>query len=307
MFGGFMLKIKNWKKTAIVCAFVSILGFVLLMAGCAPTDYSPSLKDAKLSTPSILEDGKLKVGVDFGNPPFAGDTAKSSGIDIDIAAAIADELGLNIEYVDVGSSPELALENNKVDMVMGMSKSTKITETWKSNPYIQNACALFAKSGLSAIPTKDGADKISAQMASQSALVAQAQFNVANIKLENSLSSSFESLAKGEVQYVAADTTSGAYYAKNAEMDVNIVALISKPSGFCIGAKKANTKLAESINSIIDTLSKNGTLSLIEKKWLGKNIDYEKIPLTPEANNQADASELEAGVYGEVSGTAKQS
>ena len=99
------------------------------MVGCAPTDYSPSLKDAKLSSPSILEDGKLKVGVDFGNPPFAGDTAKSSGIDIDIAAAIADELGLNVEYVDVGSSPELALENNKVDMVMGMSKSTKITET----------------------------------------------------------------------------------------------------------------------------------------------------------------------------------
>lgn len=100
----------------------------VIVAGCAPSNYDPQLQDAKLKTPDILEKGKLKVGVDFGNPPFAGETSKAAGIDIDVASAIAQELGLEVEFVDVGSSADIALSSKKCDIVMGVSKAVNVEE-----------------------------------------------------------------------------------------------------------------------------------------------------------------------------------
>lgn len=112
---------------SLIAAAVAVL-LCVAVAGCAPSNYDPQLKDPQLKTPDILENGKLKVGVDFGNPPFAGETSKAAGIDIDVASAIAQELGLEVEFVDVGTSSDLALSNKKCDIVMGVSKAVNVEE-----------------------------------------------------------------------------------------------------------------------------------------------------------------------------------
>lgn len=103
--------------TIAVCA-------VLAFSGCSPSSYEGELKTPVIQKPDILQNGVLKVGVDYGNPPLAGETSKASGIDIDVASAIAEEMGLRVEFIDVGASPELAIANKKVDIVMGLSKAT---------------------------------------------------------------------------------------------------------------------------------------------------------------------------------------
>ena len=129
-FGGNMFKNCIISKKLLVTVFAAVVAISLCVAfcGCAPGSYNPQKKDPQLKTPDILENGKLKVGVDFGNPPFAGETSKAAGIDIDVASAIADDLGLEVEFVDVGTSPDLAIENKKVDIVMGISKATNSDE-----------------------------------------------------------------------------------------------------------------------------------------------------------------------------------
>lgn len=103
--------------TIAVCA-------VLVFSGCSPSSYEGELKTPVIQKPDILQNGVLKVGVDYGNPPLAGETSKAFGIDIDVASAIAEEMGLRVEFIDVGASPELAIANKKVDIVMGLSKAT---------------------------------------------------------------------------------------------------------------------------------------------------------------------------------------
>ena len=129
-FGGEMIKEFGISRKIIVSLIAAFIAFALCIAfgGCAPGSYNPVKKDPQLKTPDILENGKLKVGVDFGNPPFAGETSKAAGIDIDTASAIADDLGLEVDFVDVGSSPDLALENKKCDIVMGVSRATSVQE-----------------------------------------------------------------------------------------------------------------------------------------------------------------------------------
>lgn len=125
-----MIKELSISKKIIVSAIVAFVAVALCAAfsGCAPGAFNPEKKDPQLKTPDILQDGVLKVGVNFGNPPFAGETSKAAGIDIDVASAIADELGLEVEFVDVGTSPDLALSNKKCDIVMGVSKATNVDE-----------------------------------------------------------------------------------------------------------------------------------------------------------------------------------
>lgn len=127
-----MFENANAKKN-VKLFFSIIIGFLVLIScflisGCASSDYKPQLKDPQITSPDILQDGVLKVGVDFDNPPLAGETSKSAGIDIDVASAIADQLGLKVEFSDIGTSAELAISNKKVDMVMGLSKAATSDE-----------------------------------------------------------------------------------------------------------------------------------------------------------------------------------
>lgn len=115
----------NKTKLLKVFAALSIaICAVLVFSGCASSSYEGELKTPVIQKPDILQNGVLKVGVDYGNPPLAGETSKASGIDIDVASAIAEEMGLRVEFIDVGTSPELAIANKKVDIVMGLSKAT---------------------------------------------------------------------------------------------------------------------------------------------------------------------------------------
>lgn len=137
-------------------------------------------------------------------------------------------------------------------------------------------------------------------MASQSAIACQAQFNAANIKLNGTLSESFDMLEKGDVKYVAADAVIGTYSVNNSDNDAYLIALLSKVSGYCIGADKTKTNLTDKVSAILANLSKNGVLETIEKRWLGKTLDLDSAQMTAGAANQADAGELEAGVYSQT-------
>ena len=63
------------------------------------------------------------MGINASNPPYAAQSNGSIvGIDVDIAAALADELGLKLELVDVGTATDTAFERESVDIVMGVKR-----------------------------------------------------------------------------------------------------------------------------------------------------------------------------------------
>ena len=85
-------------KALVCCAAAACLAMVL--AGCSSQQsYTPPEKSATVSSPAIGKSGTLRVGVNAGSPPLAGSPSSSSkivGIDVDVAAALADQLGLKL-------------------------------------------------------------------------------------------------------------------------------------------------------------------------------------------------------------------
>lgn len=232
------------------------------------------------------------MGVNASNAPLAGQPSSSTkivGIDVDMAAALADQLGLKLEVTDVGTEAASALSSGKVDLVMGVSKADSSATFWTSDTYLPTAVALFAQSSNSTVPTNTAATKIAAQVSSNSAWAVTNEYDDSTITTTDDLKSAFSSLQSGQVQYVAADAVVGTYVANNAGMDVRMVALMQSVGGYSVGVLDGNTQLKQAVSNALSALNSNGVAAVIQKKWLGQEMDLSNIKLTAGALSSSDS------------------
>lgn len=281
---------KCWKIGAIVCVLVACLGFSL--AGCQSQEYKPEAKSQAVSSTALGTDGTLRVGVNASSAPLAGQTSSSSrivGIDVDAAAFIADQLGCKVEIVDVGTDPESALSDGRVDVVLGVDASSEDVGFWKSSPYLQSGVALFGTASESAVPTTDSKPKIAAQASSKSSWRVTNLFGDDSLVVQSDLKSAFDALAKGSARYVAADAVIGTYVSHTNGYDDKIIALLQDPSGYCAAVAEKNTELQGAVTSAIDKLVNGGVMDIIESKWLGTPIDLDSVTVVKGAATSTNA------------------
>lgn len=250
------------------------------LAGCSSETYTPPDKTPSVSLPTIASDGVLHVGVDANSSPYAGTTSSGIvGINVDIAAAIADDLGLKLEVVDYGSDPEGALEEGTVDIVLGIDKTETQTAFWVSDAYILSGVSLFSLSENAALPI-DSSTQIAAQASSMSAWEVNKQFGEEALISSADLKTAFSDLSAGTVSFVAADAVIGTFAAQQNGVDAFVVGMMQEPGGYGIGVLDTNTDLKQIISDTLVKLQNNGMINLIEVKWLGKDLGLSTLPVT---------------------------
>ena len=284
---------KRWKIGVLVCAIVACA--CLVLAGCQPQSYTPDAKEPTVSASALGQPGTLRVGVNSASAPLAGQTASSArivGIDVDVAAYLADQLGCKVEIVDVGTEPEKALKNKTVDIVLGVDASDTDTNFWKSETYLDTSVALFGTANESAIPTTDSKPKIAAQASSKSSWRVTNLFGEDSLVVQGDLKSAFDALSSGSARYVAADAVIGTYVAFSNGDNDKIVALLQDPTGYCAAVDASNTELQGAISSAMNKLVSGGMMSIIEEKWLGTTLNLNSITVVkaPVAENSAAAA-----------------
>lgn len=283
---------KRFRKVVLGAAIACALAFAAALSGCSASQaYTPETKTAQVQAPAIKEDGVLHVGVNTDRSPLAGMSKdKIVGIDVDIAAAVADNLGLKLSIVDVGSDPESALKNGDVDMVLGIDKNGSDGSFWKSDSYLSTGVALFAMSKNAAVPTAQTGAKFAAQVSSTSAWAVMNEFGDSSLTSTSNLKDAFSALSSGSVQYVAADAVIGMFYANGSKIDANIVALMQQPSGYCAGVLDSNSTLKTAVADALSNLTSKGVIDVIQTKWLGSTVDLSSVPLTAGATSQTSKS-----------------
>lgn len=296
---------KRWKIGVLVCAIVACA--CLVLAGCQPQSYTPQAKEPTVSASALGQPGTLRVGVNSASAPLAGQTASSArivGIDVDVAAYLADQLGCKVEIVDVGTEPEKALKNKTVDIVLGVDASDTDTNFWKSETYLDTSVALFGTANESAIPTTDSKPKIAAQASSKSSWRVTNLFGEDSLVVQGDLKSAFDALSSGSARYVAADAVIGTYVAFSNGDNDKIVALLQDPTGYCAAVDASNTELQGAISSAMNKLVSGGMMSIIEEKWLGTTLNLNSITVVkaPVADNSAAAAAPAEGEGGEGEG-----
>ena len=289
---------KRWKIGALLCAIVACA--CLVLTGCEGQSYTPPDKEPTVSASALGKAGTLRVGVNSASAPLAGQTASSArivGIDVDVAAYLADQLGCKVEIIDVGTEPEKALENGTVDIVLGIDASEAETTYWKSETYLGTSVALFGTAAESAVPTTDSNPQIAAQASSKSSWRVTNLFGDDSLVVQSDLKSAFDALSTGSARYVAADAVIGTYVAFSSGADDKIVALLQDPTGYCAAVSANNTELQGAITSAMNKLVSGGMMSIIEEKWLGTTLNLNAITVVkaPTVETEAPAEEATEG------------
>ena len=282
------------QRVSLLAVVSALLIAVLGLCGCAQVSelssslfgkpYTPEKLQPTVSTPTIGKEGVLRVGVDASNAPYSTQVSgKLAGIDVDMAAALAAQMGLSLELVDVGSDAEGALKAGTVDVVMSMDSSDSSSSYWLSDPYLQTCVALFSKGQASSVPSASSSVSIEAQAASMSAWEVSNQFGDEALKTVPDLKTAFSDLNDGKVDYVAADAVIGVYITHTTHSDVHITALMQKVSGRSIGVLSSNDELKKAVSDALDAINSGGIGSIIEAKWLGSALSLDQYSQTANA------------------------
>ncbi|MBM3700685.1 MAG: basic amino acid ABC transporter substrate-binding protein [Actinobacteria bacterium] len=255
-------------KMAIIAALI-IAVFAVSFISCTKGDTTAG---AATGLKTIVP-GVLTVGSDCTWPPMEyieGD--KIVGFDVDLTQAIADRIGLKLDYQNTawdGLFP--ALIAGKFDMAIS---SITITDDRKkemdfSDPYYQTdqAAAVKKDSGI------DSADKLNGKKAGvqigTTGEIEAREIEGLEVKTYDDILLAFEDLKAGRVDAVIADSYMCFAYVKNNEgLDVGFSIITDEQLG--IAFAKNSPDLLAAVNSALKSIKEDGTYDKIHAKWFGE-------------------------------------
>jgi ABC-type amino acid transport substrate-binding protein len=263
----------------LLLLLVAVAGFV---AGCSHPK-PPAHLTPLVQPPAVRDPGTLRVGVNPSYPPFVGDVAaEKTGIDIDVAEALAARLGLTAEFVDVDPSQiATALAKNDVDLVMSAPFSADVlSRATIASTYLSDGPALFGNGGpASGVDTQSvvasGSAMIGAQTGSPAYWQVLAECGSGRVVTYSALRDAFGGLARGDVSYVAGDAVVGAYIARDYS-SAKFVGSLAPANLLGIAVDADNVKLEEAVGRNMDRMAADGVLDTIRSKWVGS---LPKLPL----------------------------
>ncbi len=240
----------------------------------------------KIAPPLIATEGVLRAGVDLSYPPFAGvDKGEKAGIDVDVAAALAERLGLKLELVDLkASAVPAALKAKQIDIALGAMpiSDAVLADVTVAGSYLTDGPALFSMvaSGTptpTATPDGLGALLVGVQQGSDSFWIMESEYGEGFASPSATLRETFEALAAGEIDVVVADAVVGAYLARDFPGATFVVQYSSaEPLGVLV--TKDATEFETAIRKELDALASEGVLDAIRTKWVGKLPVLDAIP-----------------------------
>lgn len=246
---------------------VTMVGTAACTTTEEPTEPRP---EPTVAPPVIGEEGVLRVGVDLDYPPYAGvDKGREAGIDIDVASALASELNLELELVEVASEEaSAALSAGDVDIVM----STPLTESALAGAtfagyYVESGPALFASAETSVTPDALSGLRVAVQEGSESFWNLSYAFGEETLLVTPTLRAAFEALEAGEADVVAGDALVGAYLARDFE-GAAFASQLAPATPIGVAVATDATELERVMRETLDTLATGGVLDAIRAKWV---------------------------------------
>ena len=271
------------KRKRITQVIVSIVAAACLLALAGCSSSYPSVKEAMdaaakqpaASSPAVKTDGVLTIGVNSSNAPYAWAPDSSSsviqGVDVDVALALAEQMGLTAKFVNVGTGVNGA-SSGTVDVVMGVSP-TQVTDGLSVvvGSYADAAPAVFTKGSTGTIATLDeiiaGPTGVQSESASSKTLAEMAP--TAQQTGFSTLNEAFDALQAGTVKYVVCDSFMGGYLAASYD-DIQLAGALQMPTTRGVAVAAGNGELQSAVQSAMDALASNGLQELIRTSWVGE-------------------------------------
>ncbi len=255
---------------AVLCAVTC----ACLLMGCGSTSTDKaegSSQTGEASVPTVTE-GVLTMATNAYFPPYEYyDGSEIVGIDAEIAKAVADKLGLELQIQDMEfDSIITAVQTGKADI--GLAGMTVTDERKQS----VNFTDTYAE-GIQSIIVKEGSDiksvddlkgkKIGVQLSTTGDIYATDDYGKENVEEYNKGNDAVQALVTGKVDAVIIDNQPAiSYVASNKGLVILNTEYVKEEYAGCIS--KDNEALLEAINGALAEMKEDGTIQGILDKYI---------------------------------------
>ena len=278
-----------------ILAMTMTLAMMLSLAACGKKD-EPSVSGStstsngsSVSTSAsngadftTVTAGKLTMSTNASFPPYemVADDGSFEGIDVEVAGAIAEKLGLELVVDDMGFDAALqAAQTGKSDMVMAGVTVTEERQAVMdfSNSYANGVQVVIVKEG-SPIQTVDdlaNANMIGCQMGTTgytfcSDTPENGGFGEDHVTPYDDGAAAVQALMNGQIDAVVIDNKPAQEYVA-ANPGLKILDGDFTNEDYAIGVAKGNTALLDAINGALEELTNDGTIQSIVDKYISAN------------------------------------
>ena len=277
---------KGWKILACGLALAGVMG----LAGCGD-DSAKSSAPAGQTQGALLQkikkDGKLIVGTSSGFPPYefldtSVEGAKSvDGIDIRLAQAIADKLGVKLQDMNFQSLLS-SMAANKIDIAISSINPTperKKTVDFSENYLVGKQTLLIRKEDEGKYKTLEDfyGKKLAVQQSTLQEKLAKEQIKDAQIASLARVSEALMELTHGKVDAVPMQSiVAGQYLLVNKDLAPSNVYFGNYDGGSAVAVPKGNEDMVKLINEVIEENKKNGQIDQWVKDMTAKAVKNAK-------------------------------
>ncbi len=276
-----------------ILALMLALCMVFALAACgepaiepsdAPVSDAPEASEAPASeapeteTPADAEggltivDGKLTMSTNAQFPPYemTTDDGGFEGIDVEIATAIAEKLGLELDILDMDfDSALLAVQQGKSDIVMaGVTvNDDRLLVMDFSTSYANGVQVVIVKEGSDITIDNMGEGLIGTQRGTTGNIYCTDDYGEEHVVAYDDGFTAVQALVNGQVDCVVIDNAPAQEFVKN-NAGLAILDTEYANEDYAIGVNKGNSALLDAINGALEELIADGTVQSIIDKYI---------------------------------------
>lgn len=265
----------KWVKAAITG-----LAVALAVVGCGSEGgTAPAANNA---APSVYEHvrstGTLRVGTEGTYPPFTFHDAAGelTGYDVDVAKAIAAEMGVEVEFIEARwDALIMGLDGNQWDVVINQVGVTdeRAEQYDFSTPYSFGYAAIIVRADDDSINSFEDLDGKTVAQSVTSEYAELAESHGATVVGTDGFAQAIELLNSRR-----ADATLNSnlvfydYLQQHPDAPIRIAAESPDPTQYAVIMKQNQPDLRQAIDDALQTLRENGTLAEISNRYFGTDI-----------------------------------
>ena len=279
------------RRTFISMMSVMAAAGVLTLSGCSNSSTSTAASVGASSAAgssadqlaAIQASGKLIVALEGAWQPWSYHDESDTlvGYDVEVSRAIAEKLGVEPEYVESDWDSLFAgMDAGRYDMVCnGVEVTEERSKTYDfTTPYGYIHTALAVKKDNDSITSFEDLDGKTTANSLASTYMELAESYGATVQGIDTLEETIQLLTAGRIDATLnADVSFYDYLNVHPDADFKLVAFTEEASHVAIPLRKGDetATLLEAINSAIEELRADGTLSELGEKYFGQDISSE--------------------------------
>ena len=275
-----------------ILALVLALCMVFALAACgeaasdptdapeseAPASEAPASEAPASEAPegdgtfTTIVEGKLTMSTNAQFPPYemTTDDGGFEGIDVEIATAIAEKLGLELDILDMDfDSALLAVQQGKSDIVMAgvtVNEDRQLVMDF-TDSYATGVQVLIVKEGSDVTIDNMGEGLIGTQRGTTGNIYCTDDYGEEHVMAYDDGFTAVQALMNGQVDCVVIDNAPAQEFVKN-NAGLTILDTEYANEDYAIGLNKGNTALLDAINTALNELISDGTVQTIIDKYI---------------------------------------